>query len=186
MPDIEVEKEFENVKERRSGGITQTIKNIPPLTFILIVGMIALFFFMIKDSSFQNNKQLIIIALAIIALVFFFQKKADATGLISEEVAKKIAVETIENKKEEFHISGDTDISPTNFCTLQYKQGEPLKWHVGIKVENRDGKIDYWRVVIHPYDGIVIGVVDEPTGFSGRDDEVRDVVVVFPDYISEV
>ena len=139
---------------------------------------------MMKDSA-QDNKQLLIIGLAIIAFVFFFQKKADATGLISEEVAKRIAVETIENKKEEFHVSGDTDVSPTNFCTLQYKQGEPFKWHVGIKIENRDGKIDYWRVVIHPYDGICIGIVNEPTGFSGKDSEVSDVVVVFPNYMSE-
>lgn len=185
MPDREIEQEFENVRERRGGGITQTIKNTPTLIFVLIVGMIILYFWMIKDASFENNKQVLIIALAIIAFVFFFQKKADATGLISEEVAKKIAVESIENKKEEFHISGDTDVSPTNFCTLQYKQGEPLKWHVGIKIENRDGKIEYWRVVIHPYDGICIGIIKEPCGFEGRDSEVRDVVVVFPDYMSE-
>ena len=136
-----------------------------------------------NDTS-QNNKQLLIIGLAIVAFVFFFQKKADATGLISEEVAKKIAVETLENKKEDFHISGDTDITPTNYCWLQYKQGEPFKWHVGLKIENRDGKIDYWRVVIHPYDGLCIGIVDEPTGFSGREKEVNDITVVFPEHFT--
>jgi len=183
MADREIEKEFENVKERRSGGITQTIKNTPTIVFVLIIGMILLFFWILKDSTTQNNKQLLVIGLAIVAVIFFFQKKADATGLIGEEVAKKIAVEALENKKEDFHISGDTDITPTNFCYLQYRQGEPLKWHVGLKIENRDGRIDYWRVVIHPYDGIVIGIVREPCGFSGK--EEKDIVIVYPDYVSE-
>lgn len=181
MPEDYIEKEYEEVKKRRPGGIIQVIKNVKTWQFIFVLGLIGIFFWMLKEST-DDKRQLFIIALAVLAFVFFFQKKAEAGGLISEEVAKKIAIETIESKKEEFHISGDTDVSPTNYCVLQYRMGDPLKWHVGVKIENRDGGIKYWRVMIHPYDGIVIGIANAPTGFEGTEEEVRDVVVVFPEH----
>ena len=62
MPSTEVEQEFEQVKQRHSGGITQTIKNTSPFIFIAIVGLIVLFFWMMKGGAnvtiTQNNKQI--------------------------------------------------------------------------------------------------------------------------------
>ena len=53
MPDEYVVDEFEHVKERRSGGITQTIKNTPTLIFVTIVGMIIAFF--LDDERFCSG-----------------------------------------------------------------------------------------------------------------------------------
>jgi hypothetical protein len=183
MPETEVEKEYEEIKGRRNGGMGQVIKNITPFQFIVILFLALLFLWFVMGSS--TNRQAIMVGFAIILFIFFFQKKAESSGLISEEVAKRIAYRAVENKKEDFHIEPDSEVTPTNYCVLQYRSSEPLKWHVGMKVENRVGRIEYWRVIIHPYDGIVIGIVKEPTGFEGNEHEVNDIVVVYPDHFTK-
>ena len=57
---------------------------------------------------------------------------------------------------------------------------DPFEWHVGMKIETQEHKIDFWRVDIHPYEGIVTGIVRTPTGFEG--DEKPDIVVVTPEH----
>lgn len=178
MPEEEIEREYSEVRKRRAGGISQIIKNLTTWQFIIIMSLATLFFWMLSRDS--GNKEAFIIGAAIVGFFFFFSKKAEASGLISEAIAKKIAIDAVESKKEDFHIPGDADVSPTNFCRLQRKLGEPLEWHVGIKIEDKNNKIDYWRVDIHPYDGIVTGIVRVPTGFEGY--EMPDIVVVYPEH----
>lgn len=182
MAEEETIEEFEEVKKRRGGGFSKLLQNMSGWQFIGVIILVVIFAYMIEKEA--SKMQLFIIGFAIV-MIILYSKRTSSAKLISEEVAKKIAVENLENKKEEYHISPDTDITPTNFCVLQYKMAEPFKWHVGVKLEDRFGKISYWRVIIHPYEGIIVGVVNEPTGFEGREKDVRDVVVVFPDYMTQ-
>jgi hypothetical protein len=175
------QEEYEEVRKRRSSGISNLVKNLSNWHFVVVVALIVIVLFMIKDEGMSGQAWIMLIA--VILFVIFFSKKAEQTRLISEDVAKRIAVESIENKKEEWHLSPDVDVTPTNYCVLQYRSGEPFKWHVGVKIESKLGRILYWRVIIHPYEGIVIGIVREPTGFEGDEHEVKDVVVVYPNWV---
>jgi len=179
----ETEEEYEEVKARRGKGLTSLFKNMTNWQFVGVVILGIIFIYIITNKP-VNRTHAFVIGFSIVAILLYSQKTGQS-GLISEEVAKKIAVEVLESKKEEYHIPSGADITPTNFCVLQYKMAEPLKWHVGIKIETMEHKIDYWRVVIHPYDGIVIGIVNTPLGFDGREEEVRDIVVVFPEYMTQ-
>lgn len=180
MPDKESEEEYEEIKKRRTGGISQLVKNISDWKFIAVIILIAIFILLLRDETI-DRRQIFAVGIVIIALVFFFSKKAESTSLISEEVAKRIAVEALENKKEQFHIPSDSDISPTNYCRLQRKMGEPFEWHIGIKVEESSGKITHFRVDIEPYDGIITGIVNEE--FDGT--STPDIVLLYPDYYKE-
>lgn len=133
-------------------------------------------------NSGSSRKNLFIMGFAIVGAFIFFSKKATQGRLISEEVAKRIAVESLEAKKEDYHIPSDADITPTNFCRLERRVFEPYEWHVGIKVETRQGKIDLWRVDVHPFEGLITGVVRTPTGYEG---DTPDVLYVSPDHYVE-
>jgi len=182
MADIETEEEFAEVKKRRTGGFSQLIKNTKGWVFVVIIFLIMLFVWTLRDPEMKN--QAILMGLVIVALVFFFTKKAESAGLISEEVAKKIAVKGLEEKKEEYHISSGSEITPTNFCRLGKNNiGDYDEWHVGIKVESEFGKIDYWRIDIDCYTGGITGIVETPTGFTGN--EIPEVKYITPKYYAE-
>lgn len=178
MVEQEYEKEYSDVKKRRKINLGNLFKNLNNWQFIGIIVLGIILIYMIDSGA--ELTQIFVIGFAMIMILIYSQKQE--TGLISEEVAKRIAIETLENKKEEYHIETDADIKCTNFCVLQYHDAKPFKWHIGIKIENGFNKIDYWRVIIHPYEGIVLGIVNEPTGFDGNERNVKDVVVVFPEH----
>ena len=183
MAEEKVEEEYQEVKERRGKSLTQLFKNISSSQFIAIIILGIIFIYLLGDKTTPKT-HLFIIGFSIIVILLYSQK-AGNSGLISEEVAKKIAIECLENKKEDYHIPSDADITPTNFCVLQYMMTEPLKWHIGIKIVTSEGKIDYWRVIIHPYEGIVLGIVNTPLGFDGKESEVRDRIIVSPEHFIE-
>ena len=176
MADEEEINEWEEIQERRhSKGITNFINQISNWQFFIILALGGVFFYLI-NSEYKNTAW--ILGISVIALLFFFAKKSESTKLISEDNAKRIAIRALENKKERGEIPPDADISPTNFCKLRWRMAQPHEWHVGMKIETNSGKIEYWRVDIHPYDGIVTGIVR--TQFEG--DEKPDVLVVEPQH----
>ena len=178
----EFEDEYSEVKDKRSGNFMNLFQSMVGWQFILVIVLVIILAFMWNDKA--DKMQMFILVFAIVMIVLYSQKTAP-TKLISEEVAKRIAIETIEEKRDEDFIKSGLDVRPTDFCFLQYQLGIPIKWHVGIKVETRLHKINYWRVMIHPYDGVVIGIVNEPTGFEGREKEVQDIMVVNSRYFVE-
>ena len=181
MAEEEAEEEYKEVKSRR-GKLTNLFKGMSSLQFVSIIILGIIFIYLLGDKTTPKT-HLAIIGFSIIAILLYSQK-AGQPGLISKEVAKRITVETLEEEKERYDIPADADIM-TGKCILQYRMAEPLKWHVGAKTETPEGKISYLRVIIHPYDGIVIGVVGQLTEFSGEERDVNDIVVIFPNHYME-
>ena len=161
--DEKTEKEYEEVREKKE--FSKLITNLATWQFISILILIILFGYLLKTKS--DKYQLFIIGFAII-MIFLYSQKKSPKGLIDKSLAKKIAVLGLEEEKEDYYISPDVSFTP-KFCYLQYHNGEPFKWHVGVKIEDNSGYIDNWRVIIHPYEGIITGIVRELTEFEGNE-----------------
>ena len=172
MAQEEVEREYEDVKKRRK-GISKFISNLSDWQIIAILGAVIAVVFYVSSKDVDKKNSFILI-FAVVAMIILFSKKSEKMNFVTEEIAKRIAVDVIESKKDDFHLPPDAEIVPTNFCRLERKNFEPYEWHVGIKIETREGKIDYWRVDIEPYEAIITGIVRVPMGFDG--DEKPDVV----------
>ncbi len=181
MPEEHVEREYEEVQKRRESSIGNIIKNVSSSQFVIIVILVVLLGLMFVNE--YSKQEMMVIGFAIGVFILFFGAKAKQKTLISADYAKRKAIEAIEAEKEYYNIPTDADVRPTNFCKLRWRMNEPLEWSVGVKIETRLGKINYWRVDIHPYDGIITGIVDTPLGFKG--DEKPDIIVATPQFVYE-
>lgn len=106
-----------------------------------------------------NKTNLFLVGFAIVAILFYSQR-ADSRKLVSMENAKRIAKEGLENRKEEYEIPTGANIT-TGFCRLEPRMGAPYEWHIAVKVETQEREKMHWRIDIHPYTGIITGIVNE-------------------------
>jgi len=128
--------------------------------FASVIFLVFIFFYLLINKE-PNKLYYIFIGISVLAIIFYSQKQESAK-LISMENAKRIAKKSLENRKEEFEISADADIT-TGFCRLEMRMGEPYEWHIAVKIETPDKEKQNWRVDIAPYIGGVgvTGIVKE-------------------------
>ena len=88
MPEDAYEKEYDEVKSRRSGGLNQIIGSFSNWQFVVILVLIIAIVYLWNDPQIKNN-QIIIIGISVGALIMFFSKKAEKKTLISERCCKE-------------------------------------------------------------------------------------------------
>jgi len=108
-----------------------------------------------------------ILGIIIIIFIILIMREKDQ-GLITWRQAREIVRKEIlyMQKYEDILPPGDVNISEKAF--LWIIQGQRQKWYVGFSIDGPEGPTTY-RATVDPYDGMLEGFTEMPTGWSGRD-----------------
>lgn len=173
--------EYYEWEKKRNSWLTNLAKTFTPIHLIVLVLLIVLGIYLI--TSKPGNKNYIIAAIVgIVIIAIISSRRAVQKELIPEHIIKIIAANYMERKIQKEYPLG-TIISPMIYCKLQWmgewgQPFQPWKWNVGFKIIKPSRGQEQVRVLMHPYEGFITGIVKEPAGYTGQD--LNDLKVLFP------
>ena len=140
--------------------------SITVFQFILILALLLIFFYFLSIGKI--DKKIVFVGLAVFLVVFFFLYKTKQEKLITEEHAKLIAYESFRNKMGNEFPTG-THITVGPHCKRRKWGDRWYKWEIQVTLKYPDGNVKEKMLELDVYTGEILGIVEMPTGYTGRD-----------------
>lgn len=157
------------------------------LPHILIFGVIAIILIKITSTPDINPRyNYVIYAILIGIIIVIASKPGKEKILLDKETATKIAMEEVikmKNTGKEF--SYDSKVYPSGRCNLMFTDNlatgyaDYTSWDIGFveQVHGSQYKKDY-VIRVHPYKGIILGVMEMPLGYTGKEKRDKEIIPV--------
>lgn len=177
------------VKEYRSKNknfLKSFMSNIG-LGHILLFGIIGIILIKVISSPNVDPRYNYIIYGTLIGIIIIISSKSNKERIrIDRQTATRIALEEanyMKNQGKEF--AYDSKIYSSGRCKCRFTDNmatgyaDYTSWDIGI-VEHVHGsqyKKDY-VISIHPYEGIILGIVEMPLGYTGKEKKDKEIIPV--------
>lgn len=165
----------------KNSAFSNIQKSMQPIHLIAIVLLIIAGIYLLQQKT--QNKSLIMGAIIVVVLILIFKANRNREKEpIPENIAKLLATGFLE-RKIGVEFEQGTQIESLVYCKLRY-QGDwgsdykPWKWELGFMLRKPEGKREQIKLIMHPYEGYLTGIVKEPSGYTGQDS--NDLKVLFP------
>lgn len=179
----------EIVKRYRSKNkniLSSFFKNLG-LGHMLLFGFIGLVLIKITSSPDVDPRYNYIIYASLVGIILIIGAKANKEEvLLDKETATKIAFEeAVKMKNNGMEFAFDSKILPSGACNLVFTDNaatgyaDYTSWEIGFieYVHGTQYKKDY-VIRIHPYKGIILGVIQMPLGFTGKETRDKEIIPV--------
>lgn len=157
------------------------------LVHIIIFAVIGVILIKITSNPDIDTRYNYVIYAVLIGIIVVISSKSVKTKvLLDKKIATKIAYEeVIRMKNEGKEFSYDSKISPSGKCNLIFTDNmatgyaDYTSWDIGFieQVHGSQYKKDY-VIRVHPYEGIILGVMEMPLGYTGKEKRDKEIIPV--------